>query len=84
MLLQGIKFNKKFFDQLIDENLNIVRCKEFHDHHQYSIDDLYQLLDEANKNDAFLITTEKIILEFQMNLKARLVLLKEKLNQISN
>ena len=55
----GLGFNKKFFDQLIDENLNIVQYKEFPDHHQYSIDDLYQLLDEANKNDAFLITTEK-------------------------
>ena len=33
--------------------------KDFPDHHQYSIDDMFMLLDEANKNDAFLITTEK-------------------------
>ncbi len=55
----GLGFNKKFFDQLNDENLKIVQYKEFPDHHQYSLDDMYQLLDIANKNDAFLITTEK-------------------------
>ena len=55
----GLGFNKKFFDQLNDENLNIVQYKEFPDHHQYSIDDMYSLLDIANKNDAFLVTTEK-------------------------
>ena len=33
--------------------------KEFPDHHQYTIDDIFLLLDQANKNDAFLVTTEK-------------------------
>ena len=55
----GLGFNKKFFDQLKSENLNIVLTKEFPDHHHYTVDDLFLLLDEANKNDAFLITTEK-------------------------
>tara|TARA_B100000902_G_C27155328_1_gene835846 strand:+ start:17 stop:976 length:960 start_codon:yes stop_codon:yes gene_type:complete len=55
----GLGFNKKFFEQLQNENLNLVQLKDFPDHHQYTIDDMFMLLDEANKHDAFLITTEK-------------------------
>ena len=55
----GLGFNKKFFEQLQNENLNLVKLKDFPDHHQYTIDDMFMLLDEANKKDAFLITTEK-------------------------
>lgn len=55
----GLGFNKKFFDQLYNEGLDICLTKEFPDHHQYSQDDMYSLLDEANKNDAYLVTTEK-------------------------
>ena len=55
----GLGFNKKFFEQLQNENLNIVKLKDFPDHHQYTVDDMFMLLDEANKKDAFLITTEK-------------------------
>ncbi len=55
----GLGFNKKFFDQLYNEGLDITLTKEFPDHHQYSQDDMYTLLDEANKNDSFLVTTEK-------------------------
>ena len=59
IVFAGLGFNKKFFEQLQNENLNLVKLKDFPDHHQYSIDDMFMLLDEANKNDAFLITTEK-------------------------
>jgi tetraacyldisaccharide 4'-kinase len=55
----GLGFNKKFFEQLQNENLNLVELKDFPDHHQYTVDDMFMLLDEANKKDAFLITTEK-------------------------
>tara|TARA_B100001063_G_scaffold245376_1_gene280933 strand:- start:600 stop:1559 length:960 start_codon:yes stop_codon:yes gene_type:complete len=55
----GLGFNKKFFEQLQNENLNLVKLKDFPDHHQYTVDDMFMLLDEANKKDAFLITTEK-------------------------
>ena len=40
----GLGFNKKFFDQLKSENLNLVLTKEFPDHHQYTIDDIFLLL----------------------------------------
>ena len=59
MPFAGLGFNKKFFDQLYNEGLDITLTKEFPDHHQYSQDDMYTLLDEANKNDSFLVTTEK-------------------------
>ena len=58
MAFSGLGFNKKFLDQL-GENLNIVKFKEFPDHHSYTVEDIFQLLDEANKKDNFLITTEK-------------------------
>ena len=59
MPFAGLGFNKKFFDQLYNEGLDITLTKEFPDHHQYSQDDMFTLLDEANKNDSFLVTTEK-------------------------
>ena len=59
MPFAGLGFNKKFFDQLYNEGLDITLTKEFPDHHQYSQDDMFNLLDEANKNDSFLVTTEK-------------------------
>jgi tetraacyldisaccharide 4'-kinase len=59
MPFAGLGFNKKFFDQLYNEGLDITITKEFPDHHQYSQDDMFTLLDEANKNDSFLVTTEK-------------------------
>tara|TARA_B100000927_G_C16448742_1_gene462948 strand:+ start:386 stop:1345 length:960 start_codon:yes stop_codon:yes gene_type:complete len=55
----GLGFNKKFFDQLYNEGLDISHTKEFPDHHQYSQDDMFTLLDEANQNDSYLVTTEK-------------------------
>ena len=55
----GLGFNKKFFDQLYNEGLDITLTKEFPDHHQYSQDDMFALLDQANKNESFLVTTEK-------------------------
>mgnify|MGYP003350766329 CR=1 FL=1 len=49
----GLGFNKKFFDQLYNEGLDITLTKEFPDHHKYSQDDMFTLLDEANKNDNY-------------------------------
>ncbi len=59
MPFAGLGFNKKFFNQLYNEGLDISLTKEFPDHHQYSQDDMFALLDEANRNDSFLVTTEK-------------------------
>tara|TARA_E500000178_G_scaffold74780_1_gene72627 strand:- start:394 stop:1353 length:960 start_codon:yes stop_codon:yes gene_type:complete len=59
MPFAGLGFNKKFFNQLYNEGLDITITKEFPDHHQYTQDDMFTLLDEANKNDSFLVTSEK-------------------------
>jgi tetraacyldisaccharide 4'-kinase len=59
MPFAGLGFNKKFFDQLYKEGLDITAIKEFPDHHHYTKDDMFNLLDEANKHDSFLVTTEK-------------------------
>ena len=59
LAFSGLGFNKKFLDQLESEKLDVVQFKEFPDHHNYTVEDIFQLLDEANKKDAYLITTEK-------------------------
>ena len=55
----GLGFNKKFFDQLGNYGFDIVKTIDYPDHHQYSLEDIYSLLEEANSLDAHLITTEK-------------------------
>ena len=55
----GLGFNKKFFNQLDNYGFEIVKKVDFPDHHKYSIEDIYSLLDVANSLDAHLITTEK-------------------------
>ena len=55
----GLGFNKKFFDQLNNYGFEILKTIDFPDHHQYSIEDIYTLLDQANSLDAHLLTTEK-------------------------
>jgi|TARA_B110000093_G_C12913013_1_gene385627 tetraacyldisaccharide 4'-kinase len=55
----GLGFNRKFFDQLSDYGFNLVKIIDFPDHHKYSIQDIYSLLDQANSLDAHLMTTEK-------------------------
>ncbi len=55
----GLGFNKKFFDQLGNYGFKIVKTIDYPDHHQYSLEDIYSLLEEANSLDAHLITTEK-------------------------
>ena len=55
----GLGFNKKFFDQLGNYGFDIVKTIDYPDHHKYSLEDIYSLLEEANSLDAHLITTEK-------------------------
>ena len=55
----GLGFNKKFFDQLNNYGFEVLKTIDFPDHHQYSIEDIYTLLDQANSLDAHLLTTEK-------------------------
>lgn len=55
----GLGFNRKFFDQLDKYGFQVMKRIDFPDHHKYSIEDLYSLLDQANSLDAHLITTEK-------------------------
>ena len=55
----GLGFNKKFFDQLMSYGFNVLKTIDYPDHHQYSVEDIYTLLDQANALDAHLLTTEK-------------------------
>tara|TARA_X000000368_G_C23051510_1_gene721630 strand:- start:285 stop:1247 length:963 start_codon:yes stop_codon:yes gene_type:complete len=55
----GLGFNKKFFDQLKSYGFKVIKTVDFPDHHKYSVEDIYSLLDIANTIDAHLLTTEK-------------------------
>ena len=55
----GIGNPKNFFDLLKAYKVNIVKKIEFPDHYDYSEKDLKNLLDEAQKNNSILLTTEK-------------------------
>ena len=55
----GLGFNLKFFNQLKENGYKIEKTVEYPDHHQYTTEDCFELLELANNHDAFLITTEK-------------------------
>lgn len=55
----GIGFPEKFFGMLRDYGCNVVGTQAFSDHYPYTDADLTRLLDEAEKEDAVLVTTAK-------------------------
>lgn len=55
----GIGYPVKFFDMLRDYGCNVVAQKAFSDHHPYTDNDMTDLVAEAKKQDAVLVTTAK-------------------------
>ncbi len=55
----GIGRPEKFFTSLAEVGAHIVAQREFPDHYAYKITDLDELMREAAKMDAVLVTTEK-------------------------
>ena len=55
----GIGNNLKFFQTLEDANFNIVKTKQFIDHHIYKEDEIVSLIKMASDKNLKLITTEK-------------------------
>lgn len=55
----GIGNPSKFYKTLSTEGYNVVKTKDFEDHHTYTKEDINQLKKEALENNLTLITTEK-------------------------
>ena len=55
----GLGRPEKFLQTLEDLKLDLVGWREFADHHPYTLDEIKDLLKEADDKDAELITTEK-------------------------
>ena len=59
MAFSGIGNHQTFISMLKNYGLNILKHLEFPDHYQYSNTDIRLILNEANKSNCKIITTEK-------------------------
>ena len=74
----GIGNPQNFFKLLKEKNLNIINCLEFSDHYKYKSNDLKNLSEMAQKNEAILLTTEKDYMRLGINEKNDINFLKVK------
>ena len=58
-VFSGIGNHQTFINMIKNFNLNIVKDVEFPDHYKYSVRDIDNILNEANKLNCKIITTEK-------------------------
>ena len=57
--LAGIGNPENFFDQLKEKNIDLIKTYSYPDHHKYSKNELKNIIDESEKNNAVIVTTEK-------------------------
>jgi len=55
----GIGYPEKFFDMLKEYGCDVVKTRSFPDHYPYKDDDMTDLIAEATKSEAVLVTTAK-------------------------
>ncbi len=55
----GIGNPSNFFDQLKEQNVNLIKTYSFPDHHNYKREELENIVEESKKNHALVVTTEK-------------------------
>lgn len=72
----GIGNPQNFFDMLQDNNMNILKTIKFPDHHEFKENELKKLVDESEKNNATLLTTEKDYLRLSEEYKRKINFLK--------
>jgi len=72
----GIGNPINFFDLLDDNHINVIKKLSFPDHHNYTTKELQNLGDQAEKNEAILLTTEKDFLRINENFQKKINCLK--------
>ena len=70
--LAGIGNPENFFDQLKEKNIDLIKTYSYPDHHNYSKKELKNIIDEAEKNNAVIVTTEKD--HIRMNEEIKLII----------
>ena len=61
----GIGNPNNFFDLLKENNLDVIKNISFPDHYKFSKNEINQMVDEAEKNNFELVTTEKDFYRFK-------------------
>ena len=79
LVFSGIGNHKTFVNMLKNNNLNIVDDLEYPDHYQYSRKDFYEIINQAKKYDAKIITTEKDYLRLDSIDKTEVLFIKSTL-----
>ena len=72
----GIGNPINFFDLLDNNHINVTKKLSFPDHHDYTAKELQSLRDQAEKNEAILLTTEKDFLRINENFQKKINCLK--------
>ena len=67
--LAGIGNPENFFDQLKEKNIDLIKTYSYPDHHNYSKKELKNIIDESEKNNAVIVTTEKDHLRMNEEIK---------------
>ena len=57
--LAGIGNPENFFNQQKEKNIDLIKTYSYPDHHNYSKKELKNIIDESEKNNAVIVTTEK-------------------------
>ena len=82
LAFSGIGNHKTFISMLKEHNLNIYKDVEFPDHYSYTIEDINQILDQANNLNYKIITTEKDYLRLDDNKRHKIEFVKSSLEII--
>jgi tetraacyldisaccharide 4'-kinase len=72
----GIGNPENFFDLIKNKNINILEKISFPDHHNYSKNEIENLINLAQKNNSILLTTEKDYFRINKNYKNKINFLK--------
>ena len=59
LVFSGIGNHQTFVTMMKENHLNIIKDLEYPDHYQYTVKDINEILNEANKLNCKVITTEK-------------------------
>ena len=83
----GIGNPEGFFELLRKNNINTLKNSTFPDHHNYTDHEIKKLINQAEENDAVLLTTEKDFLRIKKEFHDKISVLKieliiEKKNQL--
>jgi tetraacyldisaccharide 4'-kinase len=83
LVFSGIGNHKTFISMIRENGLKILKDIEFPDHYDYTVNDINQILKQANNLNCKIITTEKDYLRFKTNDIDKIKFLKSELKIIN-